>query len=174
MKTEDSSVFINDKLKEINKYGCCPRFYQNMSVDMKYPDKYWAGGFLYNPVNKSIFLHKRDGNTKFNPNKWAFFGGLNEAEDKKPIDCFSRELKEEIGLEITSDRIIKLCDYMNVEFNTYRIVFYVESNVSENELILGEGAGFGWVSLDRIQEYDITDKTYDDLKLFLEKHRKGS
>jgi len=145
-----------------------------MGTDMKHPDKYWAGGFLYNPENNSIFLHKRDSNTKFNPNKWAFFGGLNEAQDKDPVECFMRELKEEIGLDVTSDMVLKLCEYMNVELNTYRVVFYVESNISEKELILGEGAGFGWVNLDRVQEYDITDKTYDDLMLFLEKHNKDN
>lgn len=140
-----------------------------MSEDMKYPKKYWAGGFLYNPVNNSIFLHKRDGNTKFNPNKWAFFGGLNEELDKSPLECFSRELKEEIGLQVGSKEIVELCEYMNVELDTYRVVFYVESDVSEKDLILGEGAGFGWIAINRMQEYELTDKTEDDLKLFLKK-----
>ncbi len=41
-------------------------------------DKFYAGGFLYNPKIKAVLLHKRDDKTTFNPNKWAFFGGLNE------------------------------------------------------------------------------------------------
>ncbi len=143
-----------------------------MSEDMKYPKKYWAGGFLYNPINNSVFLHKRDGNTKFNPNKWAFFGGLNEEVDKNPFECFARELKEEIGLDVCNKEIIKLCEYMNVELDTYRVVFYVESDVSENDLILGEGAGFGWVSIDNMKEYELTDKTEDDLIVFMDRERK--
>ena len=129
----------------------------------KYPKKYWAGGFFYNPVNKSVFLHKRDTNTKINPNKWAFFGGLNEGQET-PKECFARELKEEIYLDAKDKEIIHLCEYMNVELSTYRIVFYVISDISEKELKLGEGAGFGWVQLERIQEYDITEKTERDLK----------
>jgi len=39
-------------------------------------DKFYAGGFLYNPATRSVLLHKRDSKTKVNPNQWAFFGGL--------------------------------------------------------------------------------------------------
>jgi 8-oxo-dGTP diphosphatase len=130
------------------------------------PDKFWAGGFLYNPENNKVFLHKRDGNTKFNPNKWAFFGGLNEPGET-PIECFVRELEEEIGLSAKSTDVIHLCEYMNVEFSTYRIVFYLIAHISEEQLVLGEGAGFGWVPLDEIDQYDLTDKTLIDIEYFI-------
>ena len=62
-------------------------------------EKFWAGGFLYDRKKDSVFLHKRDGNTQVNPNKWAFFGGLNEGPESF-AECFIRELHEEIGLAI--------------------------------------------------------------------------
>lgn len=132
------------------------------------PSKFWAGGFLYDTENNSVFLHKRDGNTKFNPNKWAFFGGLNN-QNESPTECFIRELKEEIGLDAKLKEVIHLREYMNVEFSTYRIVFYLISNVSVSELTLGEGAGFGWVPLDQIDQYDLTDKTIIDIEYFLDR-----
>jgi len=134
---------------------------------MNIEKKFWAGGFLYNPVNNAIFLHKRDNNTKFNPNKWAFFGGLNEG-DEKPIECFARELKEEIGLDVDNQKIVHLCEYLNKELSTYRVVYYYISDVSEEQLTLGEGAGFGWIKIDNIEKYDLTEKTKIDIDLFLD------
>lgn len=132
------------------------------------PTKFWAGGFLYDPESNKVFLHKRDGNTKFNPNKWAFFGGLNK-QDETPKECFVRELEEEIGLSAKITDVIHLREYMNVEFSTYRIVFYLISNISVDQLVLGEGEGFDWVSLDEIDQYDLTDKTLIDIEYFLDK-----
>lgn len=132
------------------------------------PEKFWAGGFLYNPEKREVFLHKRDGNTKFNPNKWAFFGGLN-TPGETPIECFTRELEEEIGMAAKASEIILLREYMNIELSTYRMVFYLVSNISADNLVLGEGAGFGWVSLDEISQYDLTEKTLFDIEYLLEK-----
>ncbi len=131
-------------------------------------EKFWAGGFLYNPKTNSVFLHKRDGNTKFNPNALAFFGGLNE-HNENPKQCFQRELFEEIGLKISLEEIVNLDDYLNQELETYRYVFYVISDVKKDDLILGEGAGFDWFSLSNIFDEKITEKTARDLKTFLNK-----
>ena len=68
--------------------------------------KFWAGGFLYNPDNNSVLLHQRDAKTKFNPNAWAFFGGLNEGTET-PLQCFIRELSEELGCKL-EDKILFL------------------------------------------------------------------
>lgn len=129
------------------------------------PTKYWAGGFLYNPEANAIFLHKRDANTPYNPNKWAFFGGLNEG-DETPSQCYMRELKEEIGLNLDEKNVFLLCEYFNTELSTYRIVFYSISNVQACELALTEGFGFGWIQIDSLEKYDLTEKTKKDLDLF--------
>lgn len=127
--------------------------------------RFFAGGFLYNPKTQSVFLHKRDGNTRVNPNAWAFFGGLNEGTET-PSECFKRELKEETGLDASIEQIIPLCDYLNEELKTYRYVFYVESDVSKAQLVLGEGAGFDWVTLAALDSYNLTEKTKRDLNYF--------
>ena len=137
-----------------------------MNEDYKKLEKFYSGGFLYNPETSSILLHKRDANTKFNPNMWAFFGGLNE-EGETPKECFIRELKEELNIDVAKSNVISLCDYLNEELNTYRYVFFVKSDLSKEEMTLGEGAGFDWVPISELDKYDLTEKTKIDIDVFL-------
>lgn len=129
-------------------------------------DKFYAGGFLYNPATKSVLLHKRDDKAKVNPNQWAFFGGLNE-KNETPKQTFARELKEELGIVIPGNKIKPLCDYFNEELQTYRYVFFAESNLGKSSMRLNEGEGFDWISLGKVFEYDLTEKTARDIKTFL-------
>lgn len=111
-------------------------------------------------------MHKRDGNTKVNPNKWAFFGGMNES-DEKPVETFIREIKEELGVVLQASEVIPLCDYLNTDRGMHRYSFYVMSDTRKEDMVLGEGADFDWVSLDNVFELDATQKTFDDLNTFL-------
>lgn len=129
-------------------------------------DIYWAGGFLYDRRNRSILLHKRDGNTRFSPNKWAFFGGHNEGRESA-AQCFVRELHEEIGLRVRIDEAKWLREYLNTDTDQHRIVFYVERAVPVEHLVLGEGDGFGWFTMSEAMELDLADKTRADLVYFL-------
>lgn len=127
----------------------------------------YAGGFLYNPENKTVLLHLRDGNTKYAPNKWSFFGGLCE-EDETPVQGFVRELKEELDIVILESSVVPLRSYFNEKLQTYRNVFYVESDLQKSEMILGEGAGFDWLPLDAVFQYDLADKPKEDLQYFIQ------
>jgi 8-oxo-dGTP pyrophosphatase MutT (NUDIX family) len=138
-------------------------------TQQKYQD-FWAGGFLYDRAAQAVFLHKRDGKTKINPHKWAFFGGQNEG-DETYVECFIREFQEEIGLKVLPTELKHLCEYMNTLVNQYRVVFYVESTVREEELVLGEGAGFAWIKLSEVFQYDLADRTCEDLRYFLAQPR---
>ena len=129
---------------------------------------FFAGGFLYNPKTKEVLLHKRDDKTDVNPNMWGFFGGSSE-NDEIPIQTFIREIREELGIELSEGSIIPLCDYLNVKRDTHRYVFYVLSNKKKEEMVLGEGADFDWIPLANVFSYDLTTKTVDDLRTFLEK-----
>jgi 8-oxo-dGTP pyrophosphatase MutT (NUDIX family) len=139
----------------------------NPGSDNSMTTKSFSGGFLYSPKKNAVLLHLRDGNTKINPNKWAFFGGLSEGEET-PKQTFIREIKEELNIAVKEEEIIPLCDYLNEELQTYRNVFYVESDLELNEMSLGEGAGFDWVSVEGLFDKDMTDKTEKDLRYFLD------
>lgn len=132
-------------------------------------EKFYAGGFLYNPKTKCVLLHKRDGSTKFNPNKWAFFGGLNEGSEM-PVQTFTREVKEELDVDVSEGSVKTLCHYLNEELQTYRYVFFAESELEKSEMRLGEGAGYDWILLDEVFVYDLTEKTRLDLEKFVQNY----
>lgn len=129
-------------------------------------NKFWSGGFLYNPRNEAVLLHERDSNTKFNPNTWAFFGGLSENSESS-IDTFLREMSEEIGIKFDEKEVIPLCNYFNEEFQTHRFVFYITSARDISDFTLAEGTGLAWVSLNNLHDYKLSSKTSVDLKLFI-------
>lgn len=131
-------------------------------------EKIYAGGFLYNPKKNEVLLHKRDGNTTINPNKWAFFGGLAEGEET-PREAFVREMQEELGIILQSDDVCALDDYINTELGTHRYIFYVVSDKPKSEMVLTEGADFDWVPLKSVFSYDLTQRAVRDLKTFLKR-----
>jgi 8-oxo-dGTP pyrophosphatase MutT (NUDIX family) len=128
--------------------------------------KSWAGGFLYNPENDSILLHLRDNKTKFNPNKYALFGGLLLVGLETPLQCFMREMKEEINLEVKQEDVIPLLNNKNIELNTQRYVFYCISDIDPKVLTLKEGAGLKWIPLKDLDAYPISKLTRGDLIYF--------
>jgi 8-oxo-dGTP diphosphatase len=128
--------------------------------------KFYSGGFFYNPKTQAVLLHLRDGNTLENPNKWALFGGSNEGSES-PKECFIREIKEELGVFLKENEVKYLCDYLNVDRGTQHYVFYVESDIAKDKMELNEGADFDWIPLANVFEYDLHDKTKNDLKTFL-------
>lgn len=131
-------------------------------------EKIYAGGFLYNPKKNEVLLHKRDGDTTINPNKWAFFGGLAEG-DETPQEAFVREIQEELSIVIQESEVHFLYDYMNTELGTHRYIFYIESEKQKSEMVLTEGADFDWVSLKSVFSYDLTQRAVWDLKTFLKR-----
>ena len=138
-------------------------------LNQQYTD-FWSGGFLYNRPQHAVFLHKRDGKTRINPHKWSFFGGQSEP-DESYLDCFVRELWEEINLRIEPGEACLLRAYINTEANQYRVVYYVESTVSADRLILGEGAAFAWFPMKEAFELDLSIRTREDLEYFANQSR---
>ncbi len=132
---------------------------------------FYAGGFLYNPKRNEVLLHLRDGNTTVNPHLWGFFGGTSEG-DESPRECCVREWKEELGIDVSPDALILLCDYLNTERNTWRYAFYLESDLNKTDMTLGEGADFDWIPLERVFDYALTEKSARDLRYFIEVMKK--
>ncbi len=118
--------------------------------------KFWAGGIIYNPKTKEVLLQKRSTDAPINPGMWGLFGGSSEG-DETSKECAIREWKEELGISITDESLIPLCDYLSVKRNTWRYVFYMETDLKKSDMVLGEGEDFDWVSLDKVFEFNRQD-----------------
>lgn len=73
--------------------------------------------------NGEMLYQKRAETKKLNPNKWARTGGHIDAGEK-PITAMQREIKEELGIEVSSERIelisIKKQEQFYPEQNQYQ------------------------------------------------------
>lgn len=130
--------------------------------------KIHGGGFLYNPNNKAVFLHLRDGNTKNNPYGWDFFGGSGH-KGETPEECFLRELKEEIGVEFNREDIIPLRDHYIEKRNVHRYIYYIISDLDKKKVRLSEGASCDWILLDDVFRLNLGNGARHDLQLFVDK-----
>ena len=139
-----------------------------MTRGLRVPEPFGAACFLYDRATQSVLLHRRDGKTTVNPHKWALFGGHGEPGETD-VACCLRELEEEIGLRLEPRELKRLRRYMNAEARQYRVVFYVEKRVELAELVLGEGAGFAWVELAKLDALDLSARAREDLRYFVER-----
>ncbi len=129
-------------------------------------DKFYACGIIYNPKENTVLLQKRDDKAEFNPNRWCFFGGSNEGNEK-PIDTFIREIKEELNIDLILSQLKIYREYFNEEHQSQRYVYLFETELTKNEMKLGEGADFDWIPLDKVLGYDLTIWTRHDLEDFI-------
>lgn len=101
-----------------------------------------------------------------NPNKWGFFGGGSEDEDREnPVATWQRELREELGITVQAERIVPLWNYA-LTSGKRRYVFYCEWLSAGEDFVLGEGAGLAWFTLeDALLLPDLTEMVREDLLL---------
>lgn len=114
-----------------------------------------VNGFLYNPKTNKILLHKRDCNAFGDKNKWSFFGGRSE-NDELPLDCFIREMKEELGISLNKEKVVFLQKFFHQGKKQWWYIFYYESYLSKSKMKLTEGADFDWIPIDKVFDYDLS------------------
>ena len=130
-------------------------------------ERFTSCGFLYNPRNKTVLLHLRDGKTSFHPNQWAFFGGVNEGRETTE-ECYRREMEEEIGFAPSPENIHFLRRDFNPEARVYFYVFFSIHEGPIESFALREGADFAWVPLDAALDLNLVDYARKDLEFFRE------
>jgi 8-oxo-dGTP pyrophosphatase MutT (NUDIX family) len=135
----------------------------------KTENKSWSGGFFYDERSRKVLLHKRDGKTFINPNKWAFFGGTSKGMET-PIQTFMREIKEELSVDLNDFEVVNLCSYFNIDHSTQRNVFFVKSKLKKTDMKLQEGADFDWIPLNQVFKFDLTPYTRKDLEFFIKNY----
>ena len=104
---------------------------------------YTAGGFLYRPGTGQVLLHHRDANAPRHPDLWSNFGGRSEASDGgDPVATWRREMREELGVELTPAQIRPIRNHVNPGTGRHRYIFYAEWPSLDEDFTLTEGDGF--------------------------------
>jgi 8-oxo-dGTP diphosphatase len=76
-------------------------------------------------VGDELLLHLRDNKPDlFNANMWDFIGGGRE-NDETSIECARREVREELGIELSSDAIVWQKEYPAQKDPTRKAYFMV-------------------------------------------------
>ncbi len=133
-----------------------------------------AVGFLYHAASGKVLLHLRGADAPPNPGKWAFFGGRAEPEDGDDLlATWCREMREEIGVAPDPARVVSLL-HGTYDDGTRWHAFYCEWPSPDEDLVLTEGQGYGWFTLDEALSLpDLADYARDDLRLFRESLVRG-
>lgn len=104
--------------------------------------------------NKQVLLQKRSANKRFNPNKWALCAGHVD-ENEGLENAALRELKEEVGLEISLGELHPIAEreFTFGDSNSHiTYFFYTKSNKAEDDFIIQkeELSEVKWFDLDKV------------------------
>jgi 8-oxo-dGTP diphosphatase len=79
-----------------------------------------ASGIIFK--DSKILIAQRKKHTILEPNKWEFPGGQIEFSET-PEECLKREIKEELGIEISVDEIITVRSHVhNINSKRYHVI----------------------------------------------------
>ncbi len=127
-------------------------------------------------IGDKILVYRRDNKTKICPLLIDLPGGGREGKET-PLETFSREVKEEFGININKDDVVFAKKYQGIVDSSLQHYFFITKslNIKETDLILGnEGVEFyllypqTYLELTdavenqqkRVKEYLILLKTY--------------
>lgn len=106
----------------------------------------WAGALLIEKSGKAI-LQKRDNKPDIvNPGKITLFGGGVEAPETEEA-CFKREVKEEVGLTVSSFSYLGLYQKKVASHGEDRDCYvYLVENIDLETIKVSEGQGYVLIS----------------------------
>lgn len=135
------------------------------------PTKFVSLAIIFDPQSEQVLLQHRTRDSRISPDKWGLFGGHGNANEN-PMQTVIRELKEEMGVSFSDKDLVFLHDY-TITPDLHRYVFLVTNFSTESQLnINDEAQGFEWVPLEKVFEYDLTDRVKIDFEKFLQSRSK--
>jgi 8-oxo-dGTP diphosphatase len=117
---------------------------------------YVATCLLFDRNNK-LLIYLRDDKPDISfPNHWDLFGGMIE-EGEIPEQALVREVKEELGIELTGYHKFRDYESNEIEKPNKKYVFYAKINFLPEELILNEGQQLLSIDLNDRHQYKFAN-----------------
>jgi 8-oxo-dGTP diphosphatase len=111
-----------------------------------------VAALIFKPDGRYLLQHRENRSDISYPNWWSLFGGARDA-DERAEDALRRELREELELTVRDCVPFLGCTF-EIWFEgrlTRKIFFSVETtNREAQSLVLHEGQGMAWLTLDEI------------------------
>lgn len=87
--------------------------------------------WIINPKTKQILIQKRSKNKDVSPNKWDLTAGGHVDAGETSLEAIIRETKEELGIDISSDKILKVFEIKHDKVKRNFVdVYLLEKDVS--------------------------------------------
>ena len=123
-----------------------------------------AGAALVDKNDKVIIVLGKKWDKK--KSKWGFPKGHREATDKCDFDCMVREVKEEIGLDITKTeyKIMQVCQDNALMLSYVMYIIEIDIDLCEVDLKIDENeiSNIEIISWDELrQEYELMPDMYN-------------
>ena len=137
----------------------------NESLQKRYVD-----AILVSPDDKILILRRANYMKKFG-GKWGFVGGSIDNKDKDSKAAIKREIKEEIGYELTwnEEHEMKMFDKINHQNNSSTEYWLVKLEVNPEIKISREHSKYEWYEIENDKDYkwmpdvyQIIQKYYND------------
>lgn len=125
-----------------------------------------------------FLITKRSPEEKAFPNQWTVPGGKLEVSDyvKRPKDTSShwynifedllkREIKEEVGLEVTHIRYLTSLAYMRSDHIPTIIVSLFATPVGDTVTLCPALTEYAWVTLEEAKQYGLIEGIYEELNM---------
>ena len=101
------------------------------------------------------------------PGRWSLFGGEVEPGET-PEAAARREFHEETGIDLSGDRLRPLARFASQALaGGVMHVFALERTIGAHEVVLGEGAGFAFLTRAQTETFDLISN-YRELALDLD------
>lgn len=91
--------------------------------------------YIINPKTKQILIQKRSKTKKVNSNKWDITTGGHIKAGESSMDAIIRETKEEIGIDISKDNVIKVLEFNNKK-NVIVDIYFLEKEIDIKSISL--------------------------------------
>lgn len=108
---------------------------------------------IYNEDGRFLLQHRDNVADIIEPNCWSFFGGGVEAGETL-VAALERELQEELSCKVGLIEN-ELFRWDQTFDNVLHVCFTVRFTASYNDLVLTEGQGFAWFSLNELMSLSL-------------------
>ena len=109
--------------------------------------------------NNKLFVQKRTNNLRTAPGMWSATSG-GSISGEEPLDTVVRECKEELGIDVATDKFILLNKFIDKNYIIYVFIAHMDIDVTSLTLQSSEVDAVDWKTLGEIERLILSGEFY--------------